>query len=157
MRSQVVNTKEYPDVSFYLGEVYLTLTHMEVQSLASYYEILLEDLEAFRAAIESSSNFDSAIANQFAKIEQLYREKILVLAAENGDRGSSENETDSSYLWRSLQTETHKMLRLLQTDLIFLQSSRQEATKQQRKANCLAKIERLMGYCQQILTELRKG
>lgn len=130
---------------------------MEVQSLDSYYGILLENLEDLQAEIESSAHFGSEIAEKFAKSEQLYREKILTVEVENGDRSSSENAPDRSYLWRSLQTETHKTLRLLQTDIIFLQSSRQAATIQQRKANCLAKIDRLMGYCQQILTELGNG
>ncbi|MBP0021602.1 MAG: heterocyst frequency control protein PatD [Cyanobacteria bacterium SBLK] len=125
---------------------------MEVQSLDSYYGILLESLLDFQAAIESSADFGREISEKFAKIEQMYREKILTLEAENDEK----NDLDGSYLWRSLQTETHKMLRLLQTDIIFLQSSRQAATRQQRKANCLAKIERLIGYCQQILTELGK-
>ena len=149
---------------------------MEIQSLNSHYEIFLENLEAFKVFLESSPKSSpksslksspksspkskSAIAKEFANLEQMYREKILILTAENGDRTIPKDIpgtiSQSISQWQSLHTETHRTMRLLQTDIIFLQASRQETTIQQRQVACLTKIERLIEYCQQILTQLPK-
>ncbi|MEA5472173.1 heterocyst frequency control protein PatD [Spirulina sp. 06S082] len=137
---------------------------MEIQSLDSHYGIFLENLEAFKVFLESSPDGKSAIAERFTDLEQMYREKILILTVENGDRSIPKDipETISQTIsqhtsqWQSLHTETHRTMRLLQTDIIFLQASRKETTIQQRQAACLTKIEHLIAYCQQILTQLPK-
>ncbi|MGK7926137.1 MAG: heterocyst frequency control protein PatD [Spirulina sp.] len=122
---------------------------METQSLTTHYGIFLKNLEIFKEFLESSPEMGSAIAEKFADLEQVYREKILSLTQEKGDRETPENIAR----WQSLLTETHRTIRLLQTDIAFLQASRQSSTQQQRKITCLTKINRLIGYCQQILTE----
>jgi hypothetical protein len=126
---------------------------METQS---HYGIFLRNLEAFKAFLESSPQDSQEIVEKFTNLEQTYREKILVLTEGESDRANSNNIFGNSSLWQSLHTETHRTIRLLQTDIIFLQASRQAKTRQQRQAACLVKIERLIGYCQKILTEEHK-
>lgn len=50
--------------------------------------------------------------------------------------------------WRSLHTEIHRELRLLNMDLMFLGRSRQQATKQQAVGD---RLNRLNQYCDKIL------
>ncbi|MCW6038753.1 heterocyst frequency control protein PatD [Spirulina subsalsa FACHB-351] len=52
---------------------------------------------------------------------------------------------------QSLLTEIHRTLRLLQTDVLFLQASRQKATFSQRLVLCRQRIDQLQQFCQQFL------
>ena len=53
--------------------------------------------------------------------------------------------------WQSVQTEIYRALRLLKTDIMFLRSSRQAATAEQRLAAVGDRLEKIIGYCQVIL------
>ncbi|NEO28644.1 MAG: heterocyst frequency control protein PatD, partial [Kamptonema sp. SIO4C4] len=53
--------------------------------------------------------------------------------------------------WQSIQTEINRTMRLLQTDVLFLQASRQMATRQQREQGCLQKIDKLIQFCHTLL------
>lgn len=53
--------------------------------------------------------------------------------------------------WRSLQTELHRLVRLLETDWLFCRSSRQSATKEQRLTVLRDRIRKIREYCQYFL------
>lgn len=67
--------------------------------------------------------------------------------------GLSSDELDPSLVSRvrSLQTEMYRALRLLETDLLFLRSSKQTTTSQQRLATISDRLDRLLGYCAVLL------
>ncbi len=53
--------------------------------------------------------------------------------------------------WRSLHTEIHRELRLLNVDLLFLQSSRSLAGVQQKQQQIGDRLRKLLQYCDLIL------
>jgi hypothetical protein len=53
---------------------------------------------------------------------------------------------------RSLHTEISKYLRLLGMDVTFLQAARQTVTTQQRQAQIRDRVERLLQYCDWLLS-----
>ena len=52
--------------------------------------------------------------------------------------------------WRSLHTELHRELRLLNMDLMFLGNSRSAPTQAMKKQATRDRLEKLVRYCQQI-------
>lgn len=52
---------------------------------------------------------------------------------------------------RSYQTEIHKQLRLLGTDLTFLQAAQQASTAEQRRTQICNRLVTLIGYCKVLL------
>lgn len=60
------------------------------------------------------------------------------------------SETDASRL-PAIHTEIHKQLRLLATDVMFLQAARQPLTRQQRQAQMRDRLTLVQRYCQAIL------
>ncbi|MBF2055945.1 MAG: heterocyst frequency control protein PatD [Cyanobacterium sp. T60_A2020_053] len=62
------------------------------------------------------------LSEEWQKIQQFLQKKILPLSFDDLD---SENQR----LWQSWQTETHRYLRLLHTDLLFFATAKQPQTK----------------------------
>ena len=58
---------------------------------------------------------------------------------------------ETAVRWQSLQTELYREFRLLDTDLLFLASARQAATKAQRLQSVGDRLERIKGYCRAIV------
>ncbi len=52
---------------------------------------------------------------------------------------------------RSLQVEINKQLRLLATDVMFLQAAKQAVTRQQRLEQVSDRVNTLIGYCDALL------
>ncbi len=55
---------------------------------------------------------------------------------------------------RSYTTEIHRLLKLIQLDLIFWHSARQPATKAQRRLEILRKLDVTMQFSQSMIEEL---
>jgi hypothetical protein len=55
---------------------------------------------------------------------------------------------------RSYTTEIHRLLKLIQRDLIFWHSARQPATKAQRRLEILRKLDMTMQFSQSMIEEL---
>lgn len=62
-----------------------------------------------------------------------------------------EIETKIYHQWISLHTEIKREVRLLNTDLLFWQSSRQSQTQIARQKSCWERSQKLIKYCQMIL------
>jgi hypothetical protein len=54
-------------------------------------------------------------------------------------------------IWQSYLTETHKQLRLLNTDLLFLQTARQPLTREQRYRQSYSRLTQLLADTQALL------
>jgi hypothetical protein len=52
---------------------------------------------------------------------------------------------------RSYLTESHRLLRLLSIDLMFIATARNPATIQQRRQSYQAKLDLLLEYCQAVI------
>lgn len=55
------------------------------------------------------------------------------------------------YQWRSLHTEIHRELRLLNMDLIFLGRTRTAKTRAEKEKSIGDRLNRLSQYCQKII------
>lgn len=53
--------------------------------------------------------------------------------------------------WQSLQTESYRLLKLLEMDVIFLQASRKSETATPRIRAMSERIKILIGYCEALL------
>jgi hypothetical protein len=106
--------------------VYLTW----LKALKSLQEAVIESGDGRRAA--------------WGEVEHLFQNQVMGLTEAGIDP-----ETISR--WRSIQTELHRMFRLLATDWLFLQSSRQQATRQQRLARFSDRLEQIIQFCNMML------
>ena len=82
----------------------------------------------------------------FQELTVIFQDQILGLTVEG-------LEPSVSSVFQSTQTEIHRTLRLLGTDLLFLQSSRKQGTTEQRLGIVRDRIDQLMGYCQVIIAQ----
>ncbi|MBD2040917.1 heterocyst frequency control protein PatD [Microcoleus sp. FACHB-672] len=117
------------------------LPEIHRQHYQRLYE-LLERLQqiALPEGVPDKATFSKALP----QVWQFFQEQILSLPADELDR-----QTASKV--QSYQTEMHKQLKLLDTDVMLLQASRQPATIQQRQAQLGDRIKTLMGYCEAVL------
>lgn len=82
----------------------------------------------------------------FQRVQNVFRTQIIQLTSEG-------LEPNLAPKWQSVQTEIYRTFKLLETDMLFLRSSRYSATVQTRKANIGKRISRLIGYCRKLLNE----
>lgn len=80
------------------------------------------------------------------RTQTFFQSQVLSLPLEGLDR------TDV-HRTQSYNTELHKQLRLLATDVLFLGSARQAATVQQRQAQLRDRLTILLRYCDILLGE----
>lgn len=81
----------------------------------------------------------SSLKTEFQKVKLFFQQNIASLEIENSNEAIAMR-------WQSLQTELYREFRLLDTDLLFLASSRQADTRLQRARSLLGRIERITKY-----------
>jgi hypothetical protein len=105
----------------------------------SLYQQFRQLLQQLQQGLAEPTHAQGELRTRIAHIQQLFQTQIVPLAdAENGA---------SSTQRQSIQIEINKQLRLLETDVIFLQAARQAATVQQRKQQMSHRLEILLQYC----------
>ncbi|MEA5511171.1 heterocyst frequency control protein PatD [Crocosphaera sp. UHCC 0190] len=107
------------------------------QSYTNLGEALLNLQEQVRA---KDLEIDG-LRTRFEQVQQVFEQEIMGVTLEDLD-------SSAIALQQSAKTEIHRMLRLLGTDLLFLQSSRQAGTTQQRLQKISDRLEQLISYCQ---------
>ncbi|MDY6785507.1 MAG: heterocyst frequency control protein PatD [Cyanobacteriota bacterium] len=105
------------------------------------YEEFLAAIEGLKASLEAGGD----VKGDFQQVQQVYRERILTLTSEGIEDAIAPR-------WQSIQTEMNRAMRLLQTDVAFLGSSRNSAIAISRQSACLARIEQLIGYCRLLVS-----
>lgn len=104
------------------------------------YQELQQALEQLQKTA-ARDNLDRAVLTaEYTKVQQFFANQIM--KADSGELEPSETPPEQSYL-----TEIHKQLRLLGTDVTFLQASRQPATATARQTATIARLKTLIGYC----------
>lgn len=92
----------------------------------------------------SENNLDRvAVVAKYRKVQQFFANQIMA--------GSSELDPQETPPEQPYLTEIHKQLRLLGTDVTFLQASRQPATAAARQTGAIARLDTLIGYCSALL------
>lgn len=106
---------------------------------------LLTDFHDFAFAAQNQTNLP-AIQEKFKKLEQWFKQNISNL----DDEG-----INIAYIsrWQSVQREINREFKLLTTDILFLASARQDATKAKRFNSIGDRLMKLSNYSQGILEE----
>lgn len=105
----------------------------------NHYQEFLSLLLKFQASLTSpeKNNF----IKPYQKLQRKFNQEIMVL---NG----SELEGENYHNWQSLQTEIHRTFKLLQTQVMFLLTSRQSTTNQKHLTTIFNYLNQLIAYCQ---------
>ncbi len=108
------------------------------------YEELQQALELLQRTVAQDNLDRAALAIEYKKVQQFFGNQIM--RAPSGELDASETPPEQSYL-----TEIHKQLRLLGTDVTFLQAAKQPATAQTRQTATASRLNTLIGYCGALL------
>ena len=103
---------------------------------------LLEKLNDDFFSVEEETDIKS-LPKQFQMVKAFFQQQIVGLAAPQLDEAIATR-------WQSLQTELYREFRLLDTDILFLISSRQTETRSQRLKSVRDRLERIVGYSKAI-------
>lgn len=110
----------------------------------SRYQELQQALEGLQK-IAARDNLDrAALLAEYRKVQQFFGTQLM--KADSSELDKSETPPEQSYL-----TEIHKQLRMLGTDVTFLQASRQRATATARQTAAMARLKTVIGYCAALL------
>ena len=118
----------------------LSMSHSQ-----AYQEFLtsLEKLNDDFSLVNDETDVKS-VQKQFQTIKIFFQQQIASLAAQELDKAVA-------IRWQSLQTELYREFRILDTDILFLASSRQAETRAQRLQSVGARLERIRRYCSAIV------
>ncbi|MEG4799771.1 heterocyst frequency control protein PatD [Microcoleus sp. ARI1-B5] len=108
------------------------------------YEELQQALEQLQRTVAQDNLDRAALAIEYKKVQQFFGNQIM--RAPSGELDASQPPPEQSYL-----TEIHKQLRLLGTDVTFLQVAKQPATAQTRQTAAAERLNTLIGYCGAVL------
>ena len=114
------------------------------KSHLSAYQEFLTVLLTLRDQATTEPPDAAYLQETFARVEQIFQSQIMSLPDDSLD-------PEIASRWQSVQTEIYRALRLLKTDIMFLRSSKQAATAEQRLAAVGDRLEKIIGYCQVIL------
>ena len=113
-------------------------------ALRQRYQDFQQGLEDLRSIVLQDNPDRLRLQEAYTRVKQLFQEQIASVSAEEIDPQTVSR-------WQSIQTETHKQMRLLLAEVQFLQASRQGATFQQRKGQIGDRLQTLIGYCNLLL------
>lgn len=108
------------------------------------YQEFSTALAYLQQSATNATSDPTSLRQNFEHVQKLFHEKILSLDNDNLD--PSVGSRVQSFL-----TELNKQMRLLGIDVMFLQASRQSATKEQRLVQIRSRIETLISYCNALL------
>lgn len=101
-------------------------------------------LQGLQALVTQANPDGRAVQSYFLETQQLFQQRIA------HSEGEALALTDAGKL-HAIHIEMHKQLRLLATDVMFLQTARQPLTRQQRQAQMRDRLTLLQRYCQAVL------
>jgi len=87
---------------------------------------------------------DAALQESLQNVQQRFERQIASLNADD-------LAPEQAPRWQSLQTEIYKQMRLLATDIMLLQASRNPATSQRRVLGLGTRLDTLIQYCEVLL------
>ena len=108
-----------------------------------YYQTLKQDLSELKLKLDQAEPSPELIAN-FWQVQLFFQQQLLPLSFDSLSPAIAAR-------FRSYQTEIHKQLRLLGTDLTFLKTSRQAATIKQRRVQISDRLQTLISYCDALI------
>jgi CII-binding regulator of phage lambda lysogenization HflD len=109
------------------------------------YQKFLTALLGLQEEIDAPNSRVAALSEKLQEVKQVFQDEVMPLESE-------ELQGDLAFRFASVQTEIHRALRLLGTDMMFLRSSKQAATSQQRLSAVRDRVNQIISYCQGMLT-----
>ena len=103
----------------------------------------------------SCSNLDqkpqnTTIGKDFKQLQASFQQHILPLTDIELDKAIA-------LRWQSVQTEIKREFRLLSTDILFLNTSRQTSTRDAKLQSVNQRIAKLINYCQIMLSDRQEN
>lgn len=86
----------------------------------------------------------STLQSLFLELQSYFQQVIMGLEA-------TQQPGIAAAHWQTFQTESNRQLRLLGTDVMFLQAARQPTTAQRRQAQMGDRLTTLIQYCDALL------
>lgn len=108
------------------------------------YQFLLGILNKLQNLLSYSSIEPDLLQNEWNQLKDHFYKRVVPLKTDDID-------LDYIGRWQSLQTELYRMMRLLETDMLFLQSSRNQVTRQARLKMISDRLVSMNHFCQEIL------
>ena len=108
------------------------------------YQEFQHALEQVQMRIAATDLQEVALPESFQNVQRLFECQIASLSADDVT-------PDDAARWQSIQTEIHKQMRLLATDIMLLQASRSSATFQRRVLGIGTRLDTLIQYCEVLL------
>lgn len=102
------------------------------------YQGFLETLQQLQKQLETNAD-PATLKATFSQLQAQFQGEIMSLTGE-------ELTGETLSRWQSSQTEVHRMMRLLQNDMMFLQASRSSNTSQQRLATVRDRVGKLIDF-----------
>lgn len=110
------------------------------QACRSFLEVLL----SFQKQLNAEYMNMIAIKTGYQQVKQVFQAEIMELTVDELD-------ASAIAVWQSAQTEIHRRLRLLETEILFLRSARQVETAKQRLDKINTCLEQLIADCQKLV------
>ncbi len=108
------------------------------------YQLLHEQGINLKNQLNSETIQDDLVKKYFEILKKHFYESILPLSPES-------LALEDLQLWQPKQTELHRTLRLLETDMVFWQASRHPLTRQSRLQILSDRLETFIGYTQSLI------
>jgi len=110
------------------------------QERRSRYQELQQALEQLKRTVAQDRLEKAALGAEYRKVQQFFANEIM--KADSSELERWETPPEQPYL-----TEIHKQLRLLGTEVTFLQASKRPGTAASRQTGAIARLDTLIGYC----------
>lgn len=108
---------------------------------------LLDALHQLRDTADRAEEVEpAALAAELQSIHSRWQETVLPLPDDDLDAAIASR-------WLSVRTEVHRNLRLLQTEVTFLQAARQSATASQRLSTIRDRLQQTISLLEILLAE----
>lgn len=113
------------------------------------YQDFLISLNEFQNIFTNTETNASAslVKEKCQNLQKYFEQQIIPL-----DSNSEDLDSAIASRWQSVQTEIKREFRLLITDVVFLASSRQPATRARRLKSICDRTAQLISYCQIMLS-----
>ncbi|MGB7444432.1 MAG: heterocyst frequency control protein PatD [Coleofasciculaceae cyanobacterium] len=115
-----------------------------------------EPYQELQKALESMLSKVSSTNWQGAKLQEIDQSVQQVFSQEIANLRADELAPEDISRWQSIQTEIHKQMRLLSTDLMMLQAARSSETFLVRSKSLCDRITTLIQYCQALIDRSRE-
>lgn len=115
------------------------------------YQKFLTLLSELESQLQNSSSVSQINQNQqiWLDLQQTFKKDVITLTDEELDLATASH-------WISLQAEIQREFRLLNTDWLFMVSSRKPESLKAREKSIMKRLHQLINYCQVILTEVKE-